>query len=54
MAARMVFHTVDKETYDHSIQILEDCINQAKLNEKEKITALKRLNSFVENSTLEK
>jgi hypothetical protein len=47
-------YPVDKETYDHSIQILEDCINQAKLNEKEKITALKRLNSFVENSTLEK
>jgi hypothetical protein len=47
-------YPVDRETYDHSIQILEDCINQAKINKKEKITALKRLNLFVENSTLEK
>jgi hypothetical protein len=47
-------YPVDRETYDNSIQILEDCINQAKLNKQEKISAFKRLNSFIEDSTLEK
>jgi hypothetical protein len=47
-------YPVDRETYDNSIQILEDCINQARLNKQEKISAFKRLNSFIEDSTLEK
>jgi hypothetical protein len=39
-------YPVDRKTYDKSIQILQDAIKQAKLGEKEKIEAIKRLKDF--------
>jgi hypothetical protein len=37
---------VDKPTYDRSIGILRNGIEQAKLGSKEKISAIKRLSGF--------
>jgi len=39
-------YPVDRKIYDKSIQILQDAIKQAKLGEKEKIEAIKRLKDF--------
>ncbi|MEM5799891.1 MAG: DUF763 domain-containing protein [Candidatus Aenigmatarchaeota archaeon] len=39
-------YPVDKETYEDSINFLKDAIRQAKLNEYDKINALKRLNKL--------
>ncbi|MDW8034149.1 MAG: DUF763 domain-containing protein [Nitrososphaerota archaeon] len=39
-------YPVDKSTYDESIEILEDTIKQAKLNDKEKMDVLKNLKEF--------
>ncbi len=39
-------YPVDKKTYDRSIQILKDAIENAKLGRKEKIEAIKKLESF--------
>ncbi len=43
-------YPVDKETYDRSILIIEEAVEEAKLKKKEKLNALKRLRDFV-NST---
>jgi len=39
-------YSVNKERYDKSIQILQDAIDSAKINNKEKLEALRRLRSF--------
>ena len=38
---------VDRETYDKSIQLLEDGINEAELGKNEKLEAIKRLKEFL-------
>jgi len=40
-------YPIDRKTYDESIKLLQDAIQQAKLGQKEKIEAIKRLNSFL-------
>jgi hypothetical protein len=39
---------VDRKTYDKSIEVLQAAIEQAELGNREKIDAIKRLNSFLE------
>ncbi|MCS7135056.1 MAG: DUF763 domain-containing protein, partial [Candidatus Aenigmarchaeota archaeon] len=39
-------HPIDKETYENSIEFLKEVIRQAKLNEYDKINALKRLSQL--------
>ncbi|MEM5829638.1 MAG: DUF763 domain-containing protein [Candidatus Aenigmatarchaeota archaeon] len=39
-------YPLDRKTYDESIQLLQNAIQQAKLNQMEKIEAIKRLNVF--------
>lgn len=40
-------YPVDKEVYDHSIETVKDALNQAKLDDKEKYDAIKRLNKYI-------
>lgn len=40
-------YPVDRKTYEESIELLQDAIQQAKLNKREKIEAFKRLNFFL-------
>jgi len=40
-------YPVDRTTYDEAIDVLENAVKQAKLGDKERITALKRLSTFV-------
>ncbi|MGN1321197.1 MAG: DUF763 domain-containing protein [Methanosphaera sp.] len=40
-------YPVDKEVYDHSIETIKDALNQAKLDKKDKLDAIKRLNKFL-------
>ena len=39
-------YPIDRKTYDESIRLLQEAIQQAKLNNKEKIEVIKRLNAF--------
>lgn len=41
-------YPVNKQVYDNSISILKEAIEQAKLNDKEKMNAIKRLKDFIE------
>jgi len=41
-------YPVDRKTYDSSVQTLRDAISQAKLGQKDKISAIRRLESFIE------
>lgn len=40
-------YPVDKEVYDHSIKTIEDALNQSKLDKKDKLDAIKRLNKHI-------
>ena len=40
-------YPVDKETYDHSIETIKESLYQAKLDDKEKLSAVKRLNKYM-------
>lgn len=40
-------YPVDREVYDHSIQNLQDALEQAKLDKKDKYHALKRLGMLI-------
>lgn len=40
-------YPVDREVYDHSIQTIKDSLEQAKLDNKERHDAIKRLNKFI-------
>lgn len=40
-------YPVDKEVYDHSIETIKDALDQAKLDKKDKLDAIKRLNKFL-------
>ena len=40
-------YPVDKEVYDHSIDTIKESLHQAKLDEKEKYDAIKRLNKYI-------
>ena len=40
-------HEVDRTTYSKSINFLEDAVKKAKINDKQKLHALKRLNNFL-------
>lgn len=40
-------YPVDKETYDHSIETMKDALYQAKLDDNERISAVKRLNKYM-------
>lgn len=37
---------VDRKTYDHSISFLKECLDRAKVNDKEKIDAFRRLSQY--------
>lgn len=41
-------YPVDKEVYDHSITTLKDSLSDAKIDKKEKLSAIKRLNHYIE------
>lgn len=41
-------HEVDRQTYTKSISFLEEAVKQAKINDKEKVDALKRLHKVIE------
>lgn len=41
-------YPVDKEVYDRTIQILKNALRQAKVGNSEKVEAIKRLNSFMD------
>ncbi|MBE6493053.1 MAG: DUF763 domain-containing protein [Methanosphaera stadtmanae] len=41
-------YPVDKEVYDHSIETIEDALNQSKLDKKDKLGAIKRLNKHID------
>ncbi|MEM5773086.1 MAG: DUF763 domain-containing protein [Candidatus Aenigmatarchaeota archaeon] len=40
-------YPVDRKTYDESIRLLQEAVQQAKLGRREKMEAIKRLNSFL-------
>jgi len=40
-------YPVDRKAYDNSIQVLKDAVEQAKLERKEKLYAIKRLRDFL-------
>lgn len=40
-------YPVDKETYDHSIETMKDALYQAKLDDNERLSAVKRLNKYM-------
>lgn len=40
-------YPVDRKTYDNSIRTIKDAVYQAKLDEKDKINAIKRLNKYM-------
>ncbi|MBQ6219514.1 MAG: DUF763 domain-containing protein [Methanosphaera sp.] len=40
-------YPVDKEVYDHSIETIRESLKQAKLDDKEKYDAIKRLNKYI-------
>lgn len=40
-------YPVDRKTYDHSIETMKDALYQAKLDDKDKISAIKRLNKYM-------
>ena len=40
-------YPVDREVYDHSIKTIQDALNQAKIDNKEKYNAIKRLNKYL-------
>jgi len=40
-------YPVDRKTYDHSVSVLKDAIENAKLGEKEKLGAIRRLRQFI-------
>ncbi len=40
-------YPVDREVYDHSINTIKDAIDEAKLDKKDKLDAIKRLNKFL-------
>ncbi len=42
-AGRMAIHPVDRKNYDTSVEILKDAISQAKMGDREKMEAIKRL-----------
>jgi hypothetical protein len=41
-------YPVDKETYDQSIQTLKEAVDAAKIEQKEKVSAIKRLRHFLD------
>ncbi|WP_295722309.1 DUF763 domain-containing protein [uncultured Methanobrevibacter sp.] len=40
-------YPVDRETYDHSIETMKDALYQAKLDDDERLSAVKRLNKYM-------
>lgn len=42
---------VDRKTYDHSIAFLKDCLDKARLKDKEKIDAFRRLSRYEERTS---
>lgn len=42
-------YPVDREVYDHSIQTIKESLDQAKLDNKDKYDAIKRLNKYMNN-----
>ena len=40
-------YPVDRETYDHSIETMKDALYQSKLDDNEKLGAIKRLNKYM-------
>ncbi len=42
---------VDRETYDHSITFLKECLDRAKVNDRDKIDAFRRLAKYEKNAT---
>ena len=42
---------VDRKTYDHSISFLKDCLDKAKVKDREKLEAFRRLSRYEENTS---
>ena len=40
-------YPVDREVYDHSIYTLKEALNEAKIGKKDKYSAIRRLESFI-------
>ncbi len=42
-------YPVNKEVYDHSIATIKECVEEAKIDKKEKLKAIKRLDDFIKS-----
>ena len=47
MGAKTGIHTLDRGTYDQTIEVLRDAIEGAEIGEKERYRAIRRLGEFV-------